>query len=140
MQSLAKQIAYDGEGATKLVEINARGFKNNNQAKIVARSIGCSNLVKTACFGNDPNWGRIICAAGYSGVAFNPDRISLSIQGKPVLKRGRIQKYNADTLSKAMNKKRLLISINLHSGKGSACFWTCDMSYDYIKINAEYHT
>lgn len=137
--SLAEQIARDGEGATKLVRVNVRNAKSIKDAKLAAKTVAESPLVKTAMFGCDPNWGRIIAALGRSGAAINENKTSISLAGK-VIFAGSPQDFNASTLSKKLGKKEVDIDIDLGIGKGEATMLTCDYSYDYIKINAEYHT
>jgi len=135
---LAKEIARDGEGATKLVEI---AVKNVAQPQKVAKTIANSPLVKTALFGNDPNWGRIIAAAGRSGISFDPVKVDISLAGTVVYKQGSGVEFDAAALSKKMRAKELKIVVDFHQrGKASTVVWTCDFSYDYVKINADYHT
>jgi glutamate N-acetyltransferase/amino-acid N-acetyltransferase len=158
---LAKEIARDGEGATKLVEVtvmNVAAPENLIAAyaaqgkdlgpedrarfpRTVAKTIANSNLVKTALFGNDPNWGRILAAAGRSGVAFDPEQIEIALAGTTVYRDGLPTDFNGYTVSEAMKAKEIQILVDLHQPGGeSATVWTCDFSYDYVKINAEYHT
>jgi glutamate N-acetyltransferase/amino-acid N-acetyltransferase len=137
---LSKAIARDGEGATKLVTVEVEGATAEIKARIVAHSIARSNLVKTALFGNDPNWGRICCAAGYAGVAFDTNEFSLKLQGKEVMRHGMPTGFDARTLSAALKSPEVLLQAKIGSGKGAACVWTCDLTYDYVKINAEYTT
>lgn len=135
---LAKEIARDGEGATKLVEITV---KNVAQPQKVAKTIANSPLVKTALYGNDPNWGRIIAAAGRSGVSFDPAKVDISLAGTAVFKHGAGVEFDAAALSEKMKAKEVRIVVDFHQrGKASAVVWTCDFSYDYVKINADYHT
>lgn len=138
---LCAKIAEDGEGATKRIEINVYGGKNFNDCKLTAKAIANSNLVKTAMFGNDPNWGRILCATGYSGAEFSPDKIEVSLCDIPVYKDGGPAIFDAKSLSEKMAKKVVYIHVNLgHETQSHAVAHTCDFSYDYVKINAEYHT
>jgi glutamate N-acetyltransferase / amino-acid N-acetyltransferase len=139
-QSLAYQIAADGEGATKVVQIDIRGAKTESDAKLIARAIANSPLVKCAMNGNDPNWGRIVSAAGLCGAAFNPDKATLNLQGVPVFKSGRPALFNADALSKALDVPNVLVDLVCGLGKSSATVWTCDLSKTYVTINADYHT
>ncbi|MDX2284050.1 MAG: bifunctional glutamate N-acetyltransferase/amino-acid acetyltransferase ArgJ [Bacteroidia bacterium] len=137
---LAKEVARDGEGATKLVTVRVSGGPDVVGARRVAKSIGESPLVKTALFGNDPNWGRLLMAAGKAGVPFDPDRATASLAGVEVFRHGRPTPFDAAALSKAMAVRELEIQVDLGAGDGEATVYTCDFSYDYVKINAEYHT
>jgi glutamate N-acetyltransferase/amino-acid N-acetyltransferase len=138
--NLCQKIAADGEGATKRVEVRVCGGKTFGDAKRAAKAIANSCLVKTALYGNDPNWGRILCAVGYSGADFSKDRLTLSLCGRRVFARGRPLAFNASELSDKMKKKEVVIEVDLGLGKECAVAHTCDLTYDYIKINAEYHT
>lgn len=141
---LAKSIASDGEGATKLIEIEVTGAKTVSDAKKIARAVSSSNLVKTAFFGNDPNWGRIIAAMGYSGADFNPDGVSIYFQGAPgyscLMHNGKPHHFDRDSVMGILREKNIIVTINLSDGDSSASAWGCDLSYDYVKINAEYTT
>ena len=138
--SLAKQIAADGEGATKLVTITVLGARNVSEARCVARTIAESPLVKTALHGADPNWGRIVCAAGYSGVAVRPERMTLDVQGIRLFERGEPARFDAARASRLMRAKEVELRLELGMGRASAVMWTCDLSKEYITINADYHT
>ena len=138
--ALCKKIAEDGEGATKRVEINVTGASTYADAKLAAKAVANSNLVKTALFGNDPNWGRIVCAIGYSGARFSNEKIFVGLCGAPVFKAMRPVAFDAKALSKKISGKSVEIDIDLGLGSHSATAHTCDFSYDYVKINAEYHT
>lgn len=137
---LCKKIAEDGEGATKRVEITVTGARTSTDAKKAAKAVANSNLVKTALFGNDPNWGRIVCAVGYSEATFSKEEIMVTLCGTPVFKAMRPLPFLADALQKKLKGKVVTIDIHLGAGKQSAVAQTCDFSYDYVKINAEYHT
>lgn len=141
---LAKMIARDGEGAHKYVEIRVKGAKDFCTAKAVAMAIGKSSLVKTALYGNDPNWGRIIAAVGYSGVEITPEKIDIFFKsGKgslQVCKRGMDTGFDEEKARKIMNHKELHIVVNLHLGKAEATGFTCDLTEGYIDINASYRT
>lgn len=137
---LAKEIARDGEGATKLVTVRVTGTETFEDARKVAKTIAESPLVKTALFGNDPNWGRILAAAGRAGVRFNPKQATAYLAGTCIFANGTPTKFDAPALSKAMAVKELTIHVDLGAGNAEAQFYTCDFSYDYVKINAEYHT
>ena len=141
MLHLAKAIALDGEGATKLVEIRVTGAPSDPDARSVAKTIAESPLVKTALFGNDPNWGRLMAAAGRAGVPFDPAAASASIAGMEVYRAGVPTDFNAAEVSDAMKLPDVLIEVNLGDPAGGAfTFYTCDFSYDYVRINAEYTT
>ena len=138
---LAHQIVLDGEGATKFVTIRIQGAKAKTHAHRVAKSVATSSLVKTALFGQDPNWGRIIAAVGYAGVPFNPDKVQISLNGSVLFNNG-VPANGAlqSTLRKKMKSKNISIVIDLKSGIHSGEVYTCDLSYDYVRINAEYTT
>ncbi len=141
MLYLAKAIARDGEGATKLVEIRVTGAPSDADARAVAKTIAESPLVKTALFGNDPNWGRLMAAAGRAGVPFDPGAASASIAGIEVYRAGVPTDFNAAEVSDAMKLQDVLIEVDLGATAGGAfTFYTCDFSYDYVRINAEYTT
>ena len=137
---LAREIARDGEGATKLVTVTVLGGPDDAGAKKVAKSIANSPLVKTALFGNDPNWGRLLAAAGKAGVPFDPHEASATLAGVEVYRHGVPAPFDAAALSEKMKVKELEIVVDLGAGEGKATVYTCDFSYDYVKINAEYHT
>src|SRR3989338_4809730 len=137
---LAKKIAKDGEGATKLVEVNVKNAATAEDAKKIAKSIVSSNLVKCAIFGNDPNVGRIMCAIGNSMAKFNENLINIYFGNEQVVQNGRIAGFNLSEAKSIMKKDALSITIDMNDGKGNATAYGCDMSYDYIKINALYTT
>ncbi len=141
---LAKMMARDGEGATKFVEVAVSGAKTLASAKQVAMSIAKSSLVKTALFGNDPNWGRIIAAIGYSGEKIQPEKINISIAGggQKILmcKSGRDPGFSETAAKKILKHTDLKILIDLGSGRASAVVFTCDLTHGYIDINASYRT
>jgi glutamate N-acetyltransferase/amino-acid N-acetyltransferase len=116
------------------------GAADTAGAKRVAKSIANSPLVKTALFGNDPNWGRLLMAAGKAGVPFDPNLASASLAGVPVYQHGVPATFDAAALSEKMRVRELTIEVDLGAGTESATVYTCDFSYDYVKINAEYHT
>ncbi|MEO6437263.1 MAG: bifunctional glutamate N-acetyltransferase/amino-acid acetyltransferase ArgJ [Tepidisphaeraceae bacterium] len=138
--ALAHQIAADGEGATKVVCITVRRAKSNAAARAMARAIANSPLVKCAMHGNDPNWGRIVSAAGFAGVPFDPDRCTLTLQGAVVFRAGRPVEFDAPSVSRALDAKEVAIDLDCKTGTGSATVWTCDLSKEYVRINADYHT
>ena len=141
LESLAMQIARDGEGAKKLVVIDVEGARNEADAARIARSIANSPLVKTAIAGSDPNWGRIIAAAGYSGIEFDPRRADIEMQGIAVCRSGLAANFNEDELKKKLDEPECHIRLVLRgAGRGRARFWTCDFTEGYIRINASYRT
>lgn len=137
---LCKQIAADGEGATKRVEINVTGAQNEKDAKMAAKAVATSNLTKCALFGNDPNWGRIACAVGYSGAQFSKEKISILLCKVPVFKGMQPVPFDESNLHNLLKSGVVTIDIDLGLGSFSAVAHTCDFSYDYVKINAEYRT
>jgi glutamate N-acetyltransferase/amino-acid N-acetyltransferase len=139
-QSLAYQIAADGEGATKVVRVTVKGTASESDARTIARTIANSPLVKCAMHGNDPNWGRIICAAGFAGPPFDADKASLSIQGTVVFRNGQPVRFDAAAVSEALKAPEVRVELNGRVGKGEATCWTCDLSKEYVTINADYHT
>jgi len=138
--SLARMIAADGEGATKLVEIRVKGADTFDSANRVARAIANSPLVKTALYGADPNWGRIICAAGYSGAPVEPDKIDIYFGSLLAVKSGVDAGSDRLKLAGELKKNEITVTVDLNQGPHECSFWTCDFSYDYIRINADYHT
>jgi glutamate N-acetyltransferase/amino-acid N-acetyltransferase len=139
-ESLAYQIAKDGEGATKVVTINVSGALSDSDARVIARAIANSPLVKCAMHGNDPNWGRIVSAAGLASVPFDPDKCSLKLQGTTVFRNGQPVKFDANRVSKSLAAKEVQVELSCATGNGVATCWTCDLSKGYITINADYHT
>jgi glutamate N-acetyltransferase/amino-acid N-acetyltransferase len=139
-QSLAWQIAADGEGATKVVTIVVEKAATDADAQTIARAIANSPLVKCAMNGNDPNWGRIVSAAGLTSAKFNPDKAVLNLQGTIVYQKGRPLPFDAAKVSAALNAPEVKVVLTCNLGKSSATLWTCDLSKDYVTINADYHT
>lgn len=137
---LAKQIVVDGEGATKFLEIKVRGAVSFDDAKKAALAISKSPLVKTAFFGQDANWGRILCAVGYSEAAADPTKVSLSIGDMTIVKQGMGIALDEQALKKIMAEEEIKVVVDLGLGQEEATMWTCDFSYEYVKINGEYHT
>ncbi|MBI3016083.1 MAG: bifunctional glutamate N-acetyltransferase/amino-acid acetyltransferase ArgJ [Candidatus Tectomicrobia bacterium] len=138
---LAKMIVQDGEGATKLLEVNVQGAPSAAQAKAVGLAIANSPLVKTALFGEDPNWGRILAAAGNAGVPFNPDRVDLSIGKFSLVRRGEpLPPAQEAKVRKLMRKRNISMRIHLHRGSGEAVVWASDLSPEYVRINAAYRS
>ena len=140
---LAEQIARDGEGATKLLQVTVTGAKKEDDAEKVARTIIESPLVKTAVYGEDPNWGRVVAAAGRAGVKFDPDAISLWISDGsnrfPLVKSGEII-ADLDAAKKAMHGKKVVFILDLAEGKAEATAWGCDLTERYVEINGRYTT
>lgn len=139
-RSLAYQIARDGEGATKVVVVTVRRAKNEAAARAMARAIANSPLVKCAMNGNDPNWGRIVSAAGYAGVPFDPEKCSLTLQQTRVFEAGQPIPFDASAVSESLAAKEVQVVLDCASGSGEATCYTCDLSKDYVTINADYHT
>ena len=137
---LTKRIAADGEGATKFLTYNIHGAKNFADAKKVGMAIANSPLMKCAFFGEDPNVGRAICAIGYSQVKINPEKTVIKFGGIPVYADGLVLKFDADAVKKVMAAKEIVVDIELGLGEVDATVWSCDFSYEYVKINGEYHT
>lgn len=137
-QTLAKMIAKDGEGARKLVTIDVCGARRPADAERIARAIANSPLVKTAIAGSDPNWGRIICAAGYSGGKFDPTKIDLYVNDLLLCRRGLAAGFEEAAAKRELDKEEMTLRLELHQGKASARMWTCDFTRDYIDINASY--
>jgi glutamate N-acetyltransferase/amino-acid N-acetyltransferase len=141
MESLAQQIARDGEGARKLVTILVAGAPNHEGAARMARAIANSPLVKTAIAGSDPNWGRILSAAGNAGVAFDPGKTDITMQGVAVCKGGLAAPFSEQELKQKLDAPECEIRVTVKGkGKGEARFWTCDLTEGYIRINASYRT
>lgn len=138
MQDLAQQIVQDGEGATKLLTFRVRGAASPGDAEKAARSVSNSLLVKTAFFGEDYNWGRIMGALGASGARLHMDRVDISFNGTPAVRNGTEAAANRARLKKAVRSKAIEIEIDLNAGAHSCEIAACDLSYEYVKINAEY--
>ncbi len=140
-QELAKKIAADGEGATKLIEVKVKGAWDDKDAHRAAKAIANSALVKTAVYGADPNWGRIISALGSVKVKFNPEKISLKLQKTSLIEKGHFVNYNEKKLSESLKKaKTITIDVDLHHGDKHTKVWSCDLTEEYVKINAHYTT
>ncbi len=137
---LAKKIASDGEGATKFLTIDVKGAETFEAAKQVGMSVAKSPLVKTAFFGEDPNWGRVVCAVGYSGIKIVPEKTVVKFGNIPVYENGLGTKYDDAALKKVMAAHDIVIEIDLGLGNFDATVFSCDFSYEYVKINGEYHT
>lgn len=137
---LAKAIAKDGEGATKLITAVTTGAADDFAARMISKSIVGSPLVKTAIFGKDPNWGRILCAAGYSGQEICSEKLSISLAGIPVFENGLPLSFEVDEMQEQLTKDEVEILVQLQEGSGTGTAWGCDLTYEYVKINALYHT
>ncbi len=139
-ESLAKQIARDGEGATKLITIHVTHASSFDNARTIGLSVANSSLVKTAVFGRDPNWGRILCAVGYAGVDIDPQKVTVSMAGIPIFGNGGGLPFDKDQAIESLGAANIDIDIDLNNGESSATLYTCDLTYDYVRINAEYTT
>lgn len=137
---IAQLLVRDGEGATKFVEIAVNGTATDEAAKTIARSIAHSQLCKSAFYGQDANWGRIGCAAGYAGVPFDPSRLSISIERLEVVHEGLPTVYEEADAAALMKQRDLHITVSVGDGPGRCVFWTSDLSHDYVSINADYRS
>ncbi|MBI2435666.1 MAG: bifunctional glutamate N-acetyltransferase/amino-acid acetyltransferase ArgJ [Candidatus Hydrogenedentes bacterium] len=137
---MAQLLVRDGEGATKFVEICVSGAPNDLDARTIARSVATSQLCKTAFFGQDANWGRIACAAGYAGVPFDPNLLSITVEGLEVVHDGLPTVFEEADAAALMKRPELHLDISVGDGPGTCTFWTCDLSHDYVSINADYRT
>jgi glutamate N-acetyltransferase/amino-acid N-acetyltransferase len=138
--SLAKQIARDGEGATRLVEISVQSAASDAEAEQAAKTVATSPLVKTAIFGADPNWGRVLAAIGRSGSQVDPTRTALWLGDVQLVSGGEPLPFDVEATRKALREPEVRLTADLGLGRGQATVWTCDLSYRYVEINAEYHT
>ena len=141
---LCRCIAGDGEGATKLLECSVTGAKDEATAKVVAKRVICSSLTKAAMFGADANWGRILCAIGYSGAEVDVQRVDVQFRsprgGILVCKNGAGVYFSEELAKEILLETEIEILIALHDGDGAATAWGCDLTYDYVKINGDYRT
>ena len=141
---LCRMIAGDGEGATKLLECNVNGAKDEATAKIIAKSVVCSSLTKAAMFGADANWGRVLCAIGYSGAEVDVDKVDVSFSSNKgeiaVCKNGAGIDFSEEKAKEILLEREIDINITLGDGNGAATAWGCDLTYDYVKINGDYRT
>jgi len=141
---LARELARDGEGATKLVTVTVNGAKDENAAETLAKSVVSSSLVKAACFGADANWGRILCAMGYSGADFDPDEVDVSFASEgeeiAVCRGGATLEFSEEDAKRILKREEIEILIKAGKGSGSATAWGCDLTYDYVKINGDYRS
>lgn len=141
---LAKQIAGDGEGATKLFEVTVLNSKTKEDAKLLSKAIACSNLTKAAMYGNDANWGRIFCAMGYSGADFDPDKTDITVESEfgtlTLVENGLGTGYDEEVATKILSASHVHCIANVKDGKSSATAWGCDLTHDYVNINADYRS
>ncbi len=137
---LARAIVYDGEGVTKFISVEVSGAGSDSDAEKCARAIANSPLCKTAWFGGDPNWGRILAAAGYSGAKFDPENFTLFFDEIPVIKGGLPAGTEESKMAEVMKRREFAVKVDLGEGQSSATVWTGDFTYDYVKINADYRT
>ena len=141
---LARAIAGDGEGASKLVTCRVVGARSEESAERLAKAVVGSSLVKAAMFGADANWGRVLCAMGYSKAPFRPEHVDISFQSAagdiPVCRQGDGLAFDEDKAKEVLSQKEVVIAVDLHEGDESAECWGCDLTYDYVKINGDYRT
>jgi len=142
--SLAKKMARDGEGATKLVTVTVANAASEDAAETLAKSVASSSLVKAACFGADANWGRVLCALGYAGVDFTPEKTDVVFKSGAgeiqVCKNGESVTFSEEKAKKILSEEEIEISVNLNDGDAKASVWGCDLTYDYVKINGDYRS
>ena len=142
--TLAKKMAGDGEGATALFEAKVIHADTKGHAKTLAKSVVCSSLTKAAIYGHDANWGRILCALGYSGVEFDPEAIELFFQSKAgkiqIYKNGVATDYSEEEATKILSEEEVTVLVDMKMGEEEAAAWGCDLTYDYVKINADYRS
>lgn len=138
--AMAQKIAGDGEGATKLVECTVTGAATKEDARLAAKAIIASSLVKTAIYGNDANWGRIACAAGYSGAQFDPDKVNIFIGDVQVAQNGMGLEFDEAKATETLKQKKVNILVKFNIGNEEATAWGCDLTYDYVSINADYRS
>lgn len=138
--ALAKMIVMDGEGATKFVELRVVDAATEADAAKAARAVASSSLVKTALYGEDANWGRILAAIGTAGIAFDPARVEIGFGDVPILRRNYVIDFSEEQAKDVLSRKDIVITISLGAGTASALFWTCDLSKEYVAINANYRT
>ena len=140
MQNLARRMVLDGEGATKFVEVKVKNARSRRDAKLAAEAVGNSLLCKTAWFGNDPNWGRVVAALGYSGAQFDPDKCDVYLDDIPVVKNGGDAGTPEKDLLDTVKQREYTITCDFNDGDAEYWVWSSDVSYEYVKINADYHT
>ena len=143
-EQLAKDLVRDGEGATKFIEINVQGANTYEDAKKMAKSVVTSSLVKAAMFGEDANWGRVLCAMGYSGVKFDPNKVDIIFESKNgsilLMDNGTPIVFDEEKATHILSEKEITVNIKISEGSKSAKAWGCDLSYDYVKINGDYRS
>ena len=143
-ETLAKKMAGDGEGATALFEVKVVGAESIKQAKTLAKSVVCSNLTKAAIAGHDANWGRILCAMGYSGVQFDPEKVDLFFESKAgklqIIENGAATDYSEEVATKILSEPEITATADIKMGDYSATAWGCDLTHEYININADYRS
>jgi len=137
---LSKMIARDGEGASKLLEVRVKGAPGEAEARKIARAVAGSNLVKAAIFGEDANWGRVLSAAGACGVPFDPNLVDVFLGDLQVAARGKGLAFDEEKARSILAQREVTITLDLHSGGGRGTAWGCDLSFDYVRINAHYRT
>lgn len=144
LRELSKKIAGDGEGCTCLFEVQVKGAESKEQAKILAKSIATSNLTKCAIFGHDANWGRILCAMGYSGADLEPEKVDIFFESEgeslQIVKDGTATDYSEEKATEILSKNPVICVADVHMGTESATAWGCDLTFDYVKINADYRS
>src|SRR5699024_3127466 len=140
----AMQIAGDGEGATALFEVKVVGAESKEQAVTLSKSVITSNLTKAAIFGHDANWGRILCAMGYSGAQFDPEKVDLVFESRAgriqIMKSGIGTDYSEEEATKILSEDKVTVIADIKMGEETATAWGCDLTYDYVKINADYRS
>lgn len=143
-ETMAKKMAGDGEGATALFEVRVIHAASKEEAKILSKSVICSSLTKAAIFGHDANWGRILCAMGYAGVEFDPENVELYFEGQKkrilIYKDGKAADYSEEEATEILSEPEVRVLVDMKSGDQEACAWGCDLTYDYVKINADYRS
>ncbi len=141
---LSKQIAGDGEGCTRLFEVTVKGAGTRKEAKIISKSVVCSNLTKAAVFGKDANWGRILCAMGYSGANFDPALVDIDLESSKgslsIVREGIAADYSEERAADILSANPVRAILHLHQGEESATAWGCDLTYEYVRINADYRS
>jgi glutamate N-acetyltransferase/amino-acid N-acetyltransferase len=137
---LAKMIAHDGEGATKYMEVRVSGAGSEEGARQIARTIACSNLVKSALFGEDANWGRIVTAAGYAGIPFDPGKVAVWLGDLLVAAEGTGLAFDEERAKEILEGREVTVTVDLNQGAADGVAWGCDLSYDYVRINGSYRT
>ena len=144
LEFLSKQIAGDGEGCTRVFEVTCNGAASKKDARIISKSVVCSSLTKAAVFGKDANWGRSLCAMGYSGVIFDPEKVDIVLESEhgslTIVKDGIAADYSEEFATKILSGNPVKALLDIHAGNESATAWGCDLTYEYVKINADYRS